>query len=417
MTFPEILRGISVLLGLLVSLCYAYQFFYLFLPLLKQRQMEQRPVYHRYAVLIAARNEAAVLPFLLDSLRNQDYPAELYQVFVVADNCTDRTAVVAEEGGAVVFRRHNSQKVGKGYALHFLLDQIDRTCGLDSFDAFLVFDADNLLKCNYISQINRTCSQGYDVFCGYRNTKNFGSSWVSMGHALWYIHESVHLNRSRMLLGNPCMVNGTGFGFTRDLLKKCGGWHFFTLTEDIEFSTWCITHGIRCGYCHEAMVYDEQPVRFSQSWRQRTRWVQGGIQVSVRYGAQLLLGIVRGGPGWYPCLEATTLSLWGYGLGLISGLLAFWAALLSAGWLGLGKTLLLSLVSAVLIPLLIGGMTLATEWRSIRATTAQKFISLLVFPLHVLSYLPIAVTALFRKFSWPPIEHTAACSIHEMQES
>lgn len=415
MTFPEILRGISVLLGLLLGACYAYQFLYLLIPLLKKKQTEAAPVYHRYAVLIAARNEAVVLPYLLDSLRNQDYPAELFQVFVVADNCTDRTAVVAEEGGAVVFRRHDKERIGKGYALHFLLNQIDLTYGLDSFDAFLVFDADNLLKSDYITQMNRTCSQGYEVFCGYRNAKNFGANWVSMGQGLWYIHDSVHLNQSRMGLGIPCMVNGTGFGFTRALLQKCGGWHFFTLTEDMEFSTWCVTHGIRSGYCHEAMLYDEQPEQFRQSWRQRTRWVQGGVQVSLRYGAQLFSGIFRGGREWYPCLEAATLSLWGYGAGFLSGLLAFWTAFLSAGWLGLGKALLLSLFSVIGMSLVMGAMTLATEWRKIHATTAQKLMALLVFPLHVLAYIPIAITALFRKFSWPPIEHTAARSIGEMR--
>lgn len=414
MTFPEILRGISALLGLVLGLCYTYQFLYLFVPLLKKAPPQKAAVPHRYAILIAARNEETVLPYLLESIRQQDYPMELVSVFVVADNCTDRTAVVAEAGGAVVFQRHDKEKVGKGYALHFLLDQIDLTYGLDNFDAFLVFDADNVLKSDFITQINGTCSQGYDVFCGYRNAKNYGANWVAMGQALWYIHESVHLNRSRMLLGNPCMVNGTGFGFTRGLLHKCGGWHFFTLTEDIEFSTWCVTHGVRSGYCHQAVLYDEQPVRFSQSWRQRTRWVQGGVQVSLRYARQLFLGIFLGGKGWYPCLEAATLSLWGYGTGFVCGLLTFWAALLSAGWVGLGKALLLSTISAIALPLLIGSMTLVTEWRSIPATTGQKLLSLLVFPAHVLAYIPIAVTALFRKFSWPPIEHTTAVSVQDL---
>lgn len=415
MPVTEILRGISALLGLVLGLCYAYQIVYLFVPLFRKEHTPPASGLRRYAILIAARNEETVLPHLLSSIRLQDYPAELLQVFVVADNCTDRTAVVAEEGGAVVFCRHDKTHVGKGYALHYLLERIDETENLDSFDAFLVFDADNLLKSDFISQINRIACQDYDVFCGCRNSKNFGANWVSAGHALWYLHESTHLNRSRMLLGNPCMVNGTGFGFTRKLLRQLGGWNFFTLTEDVEFSTWCITHGVRSGYCHDAVFYDEQPQRFCQSWRQRTRWVQGGIQVSVRYARQLFRGIFRGGKTGYNCLEATTLLLWGYGMGTVCSFLALLTALLTAGWVGLGKALLLALISAFGVPLFVGIMTLHAQWHRIHASTFQKLCALLAFPVHMLTYIPIAVSAVFRKFHWPPIEHTVAISSRDMQ--
>ena len=415
MIFGEILRLISTVFGLLLSLCYLYQIVYLWLPIFKKETPKTANTPHRFAILIAARNEEQVLPYLLQSIQLQDYPAEYIKVFVVADNCTDRTAVVAEEGGAVVFQRNSKTEIGKGYALHYLLERIDETENLENFDAFLVFDADNLLKSDFIRQINRITSQGYDVFCGCRNSKNFGSNWVSSGHALWYLHESIHLNRSRMLLGIPCMVNGTGFGFTRQLLRSCGGWNFFTLTEDVEFSTWCATHGVRSGYCHEAIFYDEQPVRFSQSWRQRTRWVQGGIQVSIRYRHQLLHGIMQGGKTGYSCLEVATLSLWGYGMSTVCGFLGLLATTLCTGWIGLGKALLLTFASSLGAALLIGIMTLFAQWNQIHATTAQKLMALLFFPLHVFSYVPIAISALFRKFQWPPITHSAAISVRDIQ--
>ena len=215
MSLPQIMKLLSLLLGTILSLCYAYQILYLFVPFFKKQPPVTADKLHRYAILIAARNEEAVLPHLLQSIRQQDYPPELFTTFVVADNCTDRTAQVAAQYGAVVFSRFDREKVGKGYALNYLLSQIDAAEGWDQFDAFLVFDADNLLEKDYLRQINKVCTQGYDAFCGYRNSKNFGGNWVSAGHSLWYLHESTHLNRSRMLLGNPCMVSGTGFGFTR----------------------------------------------------------------------------------------------------------------------------------------------------------------------------------------------------------
>lgn len=416
MTGSEILWLIAKCFGLLLSLCYAYQVLYLFLPLFHKKPVPDAGKLQRYAILIAARNEEAVLPHLLSSIRNQDYPAENIRVFVVADNCTDRTAQVAQQGGAVVFSRHSTQRVGKGYALSFLLDQIDMTCGWDQFDAFLVFDADNVLRPDYIRQINKVCCTGYDIFCGYRNSKNFGTNWVSAGHALWFLHDSVHLNASRMALGQPCIVTGTGFGFTREIARRYGGWNFFTLTEDIEFSFRGITDGIEMGYCPDAVLYDEQPETFRQSWRQRTRWVQGGIQVSVRYGKALLKGFLRGGRKGLACLEAATLSLWGYGAGVLCGLLALTAAGLQSGLSGMLLWLAGTFLWGYGFSFLIGAMTLLMARRRIHATASQKLMGLFAFPLYTLSYAPIGITALFRKFHWPPIEHTVAVSAEELMK-
>lgn len=416
MTLPDILKFVSILLVLVTTLCYAYQTVYLFVPLFQKKQPLGDVKRHRYAILIAARNEEAVLPHLLESIQAQDYPAELLTTYVVADNCTDRTAEIAAAHGAKVFTRFNQEKVGKGYALNHLLEQIRHHGGLDRYDAFLIFDADNLLSPDYISQINKVCAQGYDAFCGYRNSKNFGTNWVSAGHAIWYLHDSVHLNQSRMLLGNPCAVTGTGFGFTRALLDKCGGWNFFTLTEDIEFSVWCATRGIRVGYCHDAVLYDEQPDRFRQSWRQRTRWVQGAIQVSIRYAGDMLRGMARGGRTGYASLEAATLSLWGYGMGALCVVTMLLTIVLTAGWLGVGQALILVVMGTFCSMFLVSGMTLLTEWDRIRATTGEKIMAFFAFPLYMLSYIPICVTALFRKFHWPPIEHTVAISAKQLQD-
>lgn len=414
MDHTEIFWWAVKLLGMGLGLCYAYQFIYLFLPLFFKKTLPESPKLHRYAILIAARNEETVLPHLLTSIRAQDYPAEYIRVFVVADNCTDRTTQVAAQGGALVFSRYSTSRVGKGYALQYLLDQIDLSCGLDSFDAFLVFDADNVLCPDYITQINKTCAAGYDVFCGYRNSKNFGTNWVSAGHALWFLHDSCHLNASRMILGNPCTVTGTGFGFTRKLLEKLGGWNFFTLTEDIEFSYRCITEGISMGYCKDAMLYDEQPETFRQSWRQRTRWVQGGVQVSLRYAKPLLKGILGGGRTGYACLEAATLCLWGYGAGAVCGVLSLLAAALTSGLPGLILTLMTGIVWAYLFAFLMGAMTLLMAGKRIRATAGQKLMGLFAFPLFMLTYAPIGVSALFRKFHWPPIEHKVAISAQDL---
>lgn len=416
MTGYTILKGLSFCLAALTAVCYLYQIIYLILPFFEKRRSHKPIRLHRYAVLIAARNEEAVLPHLLDSLKAQDYPKEFLDLYVVADNCTDRTAEVAREHGAQVFSRFNNQQIGKGYALNFLLHQIDGNIGLEYYDAFLIFDADNLLESDYISQINQICSDGYEAFCGYRNTKNYGGNWLSSGYGVWYLHDSTHLNRSRMMLGTSCAVTGTGFGFTRQLLERCGGWNFFTLTEDIEFNTWCATRGIRIGYCHDAILYDEQPESFRQSWRQRTRWTQGGLQVSIKYAVDLIRGMLKGGRTAYASFETATLSMWGYGMSVLSCGLTLLVTFLAERWLGIAQALLLALCGTYFSLLAIGALTILTEWKRIRATTAQKIGSAFAFPLFMLSFLPISATAIFRKFQWQPIDHKVAISTNQLKK-
>ena len=416
MNYVAILEIFSALLAVLTTVFYSYQVIYLLLPLIRKPHTCGDAAPQRYAILIAARNEENVLPHLLDSIAAQNYPADYITTYVVADNCTDRTAQVAREHGARVFQRFNAEKVGKGYALNYLLSQIHSQEGLDKFDAFLIFDADNLLDCDYVNQINKVCTAGYPAFCGYRNTKNYGSNWLSAGYGLWYIHESTHLNRSRMELGTCCTVSGTGFGFTRDLLEQMGGWNYFTLTEDIEFGTWCATHGICIGYCQDAILYDEQPTSFRVSVRQRTRWVQGGIQVSIRYAWDLLRGMFRGGKAAWASFETATLSLWGYGMSAMSFSFTLLVTFLAGRWIGLAQAVVVALAGGYLSMLAIGALTMATEWHRIHAAPREKVRSLFTFPLFMFTYVPIAMTAVFRKYEWHPIAHTCAISAAQLQE-
>lgn len=413
MEWLPILQTVSFLLVILVTLLFAYQVLYLYLPLLRHfRQKKQvsdaEPL--RYAVLIAARNEEMVLPHLLDSIRAQDYPADHIDMFVVADNCTDNTAQVAEEHGATVFKRFNKQLIGKGRALHYLLEMIQCHIGWEKYDAFLVFDADNLLEPDFIRNINTLPAQGYQAFCGYRNTKNFGTNWLTSGYGLWYLHESGHMNLSRSMLKTGAHVNGTGFGFTRELLEKIGGWNFYTLTEDIEFNNYCATNGIKIGYCYDAVLYDEQPLTFSQSWKQRTRWAKGGIQVSFKYIANVLRGLFQGGWGSYTCGELLTLSFWGFCLGSFTSVFTILTSCLSLSHVRFLQWFALMIIFAYLGMAFIGLMTVMYEWKRIRATTREKIISVLTFPLFMVTFVPITICAVFSKTKWDPIAHTVAIS-------
>lgn len=198
----DTIKIINYIIMVVFFVCYAYQFAYIPLALLKKQKPLPDGKLHRFAVLIAARNEEAVIGNLIDSLRHQSYPSELTDIYVVADNCTDRTAEAAHTHGARVVRRYDRNRIGKGYALHYLLRHIHK-----SYDAYLVFDADNVVDSNYIREINKTFSAGYDIVTSYRNSKNYGDNWISAGYGLWFLREALHyLADSFTFAHNQCFA-------------------------------------------------------------------------------------------------------------------------------------------------------------------------------------------------------------------
>ncbi len=256
-------------------------------------------------MIVAARNEELVIGQLIKSIKNQKYPKGLIDIFVIADNCTDNTARVAKEAGAIVRERFNKAQIGKGYALDYMIKIIEREYSSRKYEGYFVFDADNLLDENYIAEMNKTFNQGYKVITSYRNSKNYDQNWISAGYALWFLHEAEYLNLPRMKLNTSCAISGTGFLVQANLIKDNGGWIHHLLTEDIEFSVSQIIKGEKIGYCKNAMFYDEQPVTFAQSWNQRIRWAKGFYQVFAKYGKDLIGSIFKGKCNRFSCYDMT----------------------------------------------------------------------------------------------------------------
>lgn len=413
----EIVQTINFIIAVIFVICYSYQLFYIPVTLLHRRQRPSPAPLRRYAVLISARNEEQVIAQLLDSINKQDYPRELITVFVVADNCTDSTADVAARHGAVVYRRFDMKHVGKGYALNFLLRQIADDYNEDAFEGYFVFDADNLLKGDYISEMNKVFSAEHPIVTSYRNSKNYGDNWISAGYSLWFMRESEFLNHARMILGTSCAISGTGFLFSREILKSCGGWRFFYLTEDIEFTVHNVLEGVKIGYCGSAELYDEQPVLFSQSWKQRLRWAKGYLQVFNKYGFRLFYGIFKYRD--FGCIDMSMSIMPAIALSfsaLICNIVMFFSGLyLGQDVLPVVISALESLMNTYLLLLFIGAVTTATQWKHIHTTTLKKLVYTLTFPLFMLTYIPISFCALFAKVEWKPINHSVAVSIDVLE--
>jgi len=245
---------------------------------------------HKFMAIIPAHNEEMVVGSLIESLKNQTYDKNFYDIYVIADNCTDNTAKIAEEAGAIVYKRFDSVNKTKGFALNWFLQQ--KIAENADYDAFFVFDADNIVDKNFITAMNKKLCEGEDVVQGYRDIKNPTDNWITSGYALfyWTLHRFYHL--ARYNVGLSPLLNGTGFMVKFDVVKP-QGWDTETLTEDIEFSLKRIIAGKRLGWATDAIVYDEQPTSFKQSWSQRSRWTVGHIQCVSRYTGELVKSVFK----------------------------------------------------------------------------------------------------------------------------
>lgn len=254
--------------------------------LYKKKERICHPPQKKFALVVAAHNEEMVIGNIIDSMNGLDYPRDMYDVYVVADNCSDRTAKIADIHGAIVCERYDEAHKGKGYALEWIFQKL---FSMDKkYDSVAIFDADNLVSRNFLKWMNERLCQGYKVVQGFLDSKNPYDSWITASYsiAFWTTNRMFQLAKSN--LGLSSQISGTGFCMDMDILKRLG-WGATCLTEDLEFSCKLIMNGLKVGWAHEAVVYDEKPITLKQSWKQRKRWMQGFTDVAGRFFFKLLI--------------------------------------------------------------------------------------------------------------------------------
>ena len=216
-------------------------------------------------------------------------------------------------------------------------------------------------------------------------------------------------------------MSGTGFFIAADILKAAGGWKWHLLTEDIEFSAASIIDGVRISYCPTAVLYDEQPITFRQSWRQRMRWAKGFYQVLGKYGLKLVKGtFLKLSFGCFDLLMTIFPAIFITLLSVICNVSRFIHSIFVARD---GHEVLMSVISLLGyiamvygFLLVVGLITTLTEWDNIHTTTGKKILYVFTFPLFMLTYIPIAIAAIFRRVEWAPIEHTVTTTIDNVKD-
>lgn len=244
---------------------------------------------HKFGIVIAGRNEEKVIGELIKSLQKQRYPEKFYEIFVVPNNCTDDTERVAREAGATIIECKVPVKV-KADALEYTFKKLQKR---EDIDAYVIFDADNLVHPDFLARMNDALCEGVEVAQCFRDAKNMGDNWLTGSYTLFYFIQNFFFNRARMNFSGSAAINGTGFMIKKEVVKD--GFKTQTLTEDSEFTGQCALRGIQVAFVEDAITYDEHPQSFWASWKQRKRWTSGTLSCLKIYGGRLLKNFLKTG--------------------------------------------------------------------------------------------------------------------------
>ena len=280
----------KILLITLISIITIYfsYFIIMCIGLLKKKSNNNiKSKKHKFAILIAARNEEKVILNLIKSLNKQKYPNALYKTYVILNNCTDNTKEVVLKTNANILEVNNISS--KGEALKYAYNYLSND---NSIDAYVIFDADNIVDNNFLNSMNESLNNGYNVVQGFRKTKNINDNWLSSSYAIMYYIQGLFINKARFNLGKSAFLNGTGFMVKKSVIDK-HGFNPKTITEDIEFTMMCAINNEKIAYNENALFYDEQVVNLKDSIKQRKRWSFGTIKCLRYYFKPLVINIFK----------------------------------------------------------------------------------------------------------------------------
>jgi cellulose synthase/poly-beta-1,6-N-acetylglucosamine synthase-like glycosyltransferase len=405
--------ALFVTLQVILAAIAIYQFGFSLFGLHRKKSKVQFAPEKSFAVLVAAHNEEEVVGALMENLKQLNYPKELYDVFVICDNCTDGTAQIVRDHGLNACVRTNSNQKGKGYAIEWMLKELWSMPR--QYDAIVMFDADNLAHTEFLTEMNNDLCSGARVIQGYIDTKNPEDSWITAAYGVsyWYINRLWQLSRHNLNMAN--FLGGTGMCFETDLLKEMG-WGATSLVEDLEFTMRSASKGVFPKFNYDAKVFDEKPLTFKASSRQRLRWMQGHFTVARRYFFPLLWQSIK-----ERSLTKFDLALYGANVYIV----LFTFLMTAVMWVDM------AIFDGPNIANIYGHLPLWLSYVAVVGNLLTFFIAMilekvkfkkvyaymLLFPVYLLSWYPITFYAFFTQNNkqWSHTKHTRVVRLEEVQ--
>ncbi|MCX7921082.1 MAG: glycosyltransferase [Clostridia bacterium] len=380
----------------------------------RDKGTESFPPSKRFALIIAAHNEELVIAHIVDSLKRQSYPKHLYDIFVIADNCTDRTAEISQKHGAIVYKRFNTEERGKGYALEWMFNKI-YAMG-DKYDVVSVFDADNLVSSNYLLEMNKQLCRGHKVVQGYIDSKNPYDSWITCSYSIAFWMSNRIFQLPRYYLGLSCGLCGTGFCIDLDVLKQIK-WGATCLTEDLEFTMKLALNDMKVAWAHNAIVYDEKPLTLKQSWNQRKRWMQGHADCASRFLVPLFKKAFREGSlTAFDCAVYLFQPIRFIFLGLITIMMWIQTVAPQSPFFSLKYVFPVQVWYVfVALQFFYGPIIILAE----KKFNINTLIGFLIYPFYCLTWVPITIQGFLSKNNkdWSHTAHTREISINDLENA
>jgi len=287
-----LLTLLNILIIVIITYLILAEAYQLFLAvcffLIKQPKILETNNKKKFAIIVPAYNEELLVPILCKNLESIKYPRDLYDVFIIADNCSDRTAEICSAYPVIVLSRFDRTKIGKGYALEWALRKID----LESYDAVLILDADTTVDPHILKELNKMLNNGEQAIQCLIEMPNKHESWFASLISLSRTINTFLYHDSKRKLGLSSYLMGTGMCFTSDLLKSCK-WNAFTLSEDFEYYTRLVERGIKIAFASNAVIFQLESKSLGQATSQRLRWASGRFNIAKKLGLKLLIKGLR----------------------------------------------------------------------------------------------------------------------------
>ena len=350
----------------------------------------------KFAILIPARDESRVIEELLNSILNQTRKINSDDVYVIVEEESDKTVELVKNKNMNIVFRHDLSKKRKGYALDDAIKEILEQ--KKHYDAYFIFDADNVLDKDYIKNMEEAYEDGYDIGIGYRNTKNGNDSVIAAALSLTFSMINTLGNEHKTKCNNTLTISGTGFYIKGDIVEKLSGYPFNSLTEDYELTLYATLNDLTTTYVKNAIFFDEQPVKYNITINQRTRWIKGFFEARKKYIPLLLKKEINKNfsSSFHQIMGVTPYIL------LIIGLLG----ILLINYFNVKNTIILILF-VYLIMVLITSIMVLKENTYLNINNKMKIKVILYNPIFLTTYIICLFKAILNKdVKWLKIEHS-----------
>lgn len=370
---------------------------------------------HNFCILIPARYEFRVIEGLLKSIKNQTYKINMEDVYVVVESSEDESVNICKKYNANVFVRKKLNLKRKGYALDEVVKYI-LSCN-KKYDAYFIFDADNVLDKNYFKNMIPIFDKGYDLAAGYRNCKNGNESVVAAASSLTFSLINTVFNAKKNVETRNITFSGTGFYIRGYLIEKWKGYPFHSLTEDYELSSYATLNNLTTYYNINSVFYDEQPLRFKDTINQRIRWIRGFFDVRKIYTKKMFNALDFNNPNSGSKLdEAFGITPYIF---MVIGLVLWFLSLVfftvynyfmnDVNWVSNVFELIIYLLVVYFGLMIMTLVMLILEGKKIDLSFKSKVKVLFYNPIFMITYIPCAIRALTSKeVTWKRVEHGSA---------